>query len=494
MIAGGFEFNEDGAIYKRVTSQIKQAIQSGSLLPDARLPSVRALASQYGVSLTTALKALRTLEDENYAVVKPKAGFFVARPKNIGMLLASIVHEPKKIAPLDELTELHLSMLGTDCRIRLDLANGISTLYPIKKLGLLMRQIGYAQPALLGDTIKGTGYLPLKTEIARRAVNYGCNIDINDLLITNGCVEAISLALRATVVAGDAVAVESPCYFVLLQMLQNLGLKVVEVETSSLGYVNTETLDYLFTNQIVKAFVTLANNNNPLGTTIPDSAKQFIARLADEHGVVIIEDDIFGDTTYGDQRPFPMLAFTPNAILCSGFSKTVAPAIRIGWIYSALHMRKITALKYTSSMGTSLLPQAAVAEILRNGGYDLHLRKLRKELYIQLSKIREAVLQYFPAGTIVSAPKGGYVLWVEMPPGSLNARELFLKARSCGIGIAPGHIFATDTRFDNCFRLNAGFGWNEGVLAAIQKLATWCAQSLAEYQASLRQEITTQDA
>ena len=466
--------------YRQIAEQIKRAIDAGTLPPESRLPSVRTLATQYHVSLTTALKTLRTLEDERYAVARPKSGFFVA-PRQPGKTgTPALTDQARAVAPLDEQTELHLAMVGSDCRVRLDLANGDSSLYPVRKIGLLMRQMGYSKPALLGNTVKGTGYAPLKAEIARRAVDYGCTISPDDILITNGCIEAISLSLRATLNPGDIVAVESPCYFVLLQMLRNLNLRVIEVESGPEGYVNVEKLTSLFRHKAVQAFLTICNINNPLGKSIPNEQKAYIARQADENDVVIVEDDIFGDTAFGERRPFPMRAFSPNAILCSGFSKTVAPGIRIGWVHSVNYMRKIASLKYTSTMGTSVLSQAAVAELLRNGGYDAHLRKLRRELARQIHQMRQAVLRYFPTGTRVTDPEGGYVLWVEMPRGALNVRALFLKARNAGIGIAPGHIFATDDRYDHCFRLNAGFGWNDEVEQAIRQLAQWCQLSLTE--------------
>ncbi|MGO4745991.1 aminotransferase-like domain-containing protein [Serratia quinivorans] len=466
------------SLYRQIAEQIKQAIHAGLLAPYARLPSVRTLATQYNTSLTTALKSLRTLEDEHYAVAKPKSGFFVAPRHHLRQKKPSVIEQPREIAPLDEQTELHMAMVGENCRVRLDLANGDSSLYPIKKLSLIMRQLGYSKPFLLGDTVKGTGYVPLKAEIARRAIDYGCNINPDNILVTNGCIEALSLSLRATVKPGDVVAVESPCYFVLLQMLRHLNLRVIEVEAGNEGYVDCEKLVALFQRKAVKVFVTLANVNNPLGRTIPSEKKAYITKLADQNDVIIIEDDTFGDIAFGEQRPFPMRAFSPNVILCSGFSKTVAPGVRVGWVHSNHYLRKITSLKYTSTMGSSILPQAAIAELLRNGGYDAHLRKLRRQLASLVAKIRQVVLREFPLGTKVTEPEGGYVLWVEMPETTLNVRTLFIKARNAGIGIAPGHIFATDDRYDHCFRLNAGFGYNDEVEQAITQLAQWCIQSL----------------
>lgn len=202
--------------YRQMADQIKQAVREGVLPPDSRLPSVRVLAAQYNVSLTTALKVLRTLEDEHVAVARPKSGFFVAPVQPAAAESRSTETHTADFAPLDEQTELHMSMVGEECRVRLDLANGRRELYPVRKLSLIMRQLSYSKPFLLGDSVKGTGYAPLKEEIARRAVSYGCHITPETLLITNGCIEALSLALRATLSPGDAVAVESPvtlyCY------------------------------------------------------------------------------------------------------------------------------------------------------------------------------------------------------------------------------------------------------------------------------------------
>ncbi|KAA8995641.1 PLP-dependent aminotransferase family protein [Affinibrenneria salicis] len=460
---------EQTSRYRRIAEQLKQSILEGTLPAGSKLPSVRKLATQYGSSMTTTLKALRTLEDERYAQARPKSGFYAALPEQA----PAAPLQPVTIAPLDQQTELHLAMLGSDCRVRLDLANGAGSLYPIRKIGLLMRQLSYRQPQLLGNAIKGGGYPPLQAEIARRAVDYGCSLKAEEIIVTNGCIEALSLALRAVTRPGDSVAVDSPCYFVLLQMLSNLGLKVVEVGRDEQGCTDAQQLATLFSQRVVTAWVALANVNNPVGTTMTDENKAALTRLADQYGVTIIEDDTFGDTAFGAARPFPLRAFSSQVILCSGFSKTIAPGLRIGWLSGGQWSRKIAALKYTSTMGTSILPQAAVAELLKNGGYDAHLRQLRRELARQIVRLRAAVLRHFPAGTRVSAPQGGYVLWVEMPANCLPSHELFRLAREHGIGIAPGHLFSTDRRFDHCLRLNAGFGWSEEVDRALRSLAQW---------------------
>lgn len=193
--------------------------------------------------------------------------------------------------------------------------------------------------------------------------------------------------------------------------------------------------------------------------------------LAEQYSAVIIEDDIYGDTHFSSTRPKPLRALSEKVILCSSFSKTLAPGIRVGWIAGGRWSSVITSMKYTSSMATPIYPQAAIAEFLRTGGYDVHLRKVRRTLADQTSKMRASILKYFPSGTQVSEPSGGYVLWVKLTTGNTSTRQLFELARRDGIGIAPGHLFATDNRFDDCFRLNAGFGWNKDVEQAIKTLA-----------------------
>ncbi|WP_049853794.1 PLP-dependent aminotransferase family protein [Dickeya fangzhongdai] len=471
--------------YRQIADHFIRAIQSGTLPAHHRLPSVRALAQQHGTSATTAMKVLRTLEDEHFALARPKSGFFVADTRRSNAMTA--VPQPVALPVLDEQTELHLSLVGTECRVRLDLANGDNALYPLKKMGRLIRQASYTNPMMLGNDVKGSGYLPLKEEIARRALDYGCHLHPDDILITNGCIEALSLSLRAVTRSGDAVAVQSPCYFVLLQMLRNLGLRVVEVGQDASGHMDVDQLESLFSQRQVSAFISLTNINNPLGTSLPDTYKRRIADAADRYSIALIEDDTFADTAFGEQRPFPLRAFSPNVLLCNGFSKTVGPGIRIGWVSSAHWQRKLAALKFTSTMGTSLTPQVALADLLRNGGYDAHLRKLRRELARQVSRLRQAVLHYFPAGTQVSQPEGGYAIWVTLPPGCCSSRELFSRARQEGIGIAPGHIFATDRRYDHCLRLNAGFGWNEEVHDAIRLLARWVRENGTDRPVELMQ-------
>ena len=451
--------------YRQIASLLQTPIDSGTLKPGDKLPSVRHIAREYQVSQMTALQAIRWLEQQGKIRAQARSGYFVAEVKS-----ASAQTPEHDFVPLSTDENLHLSLVGKPCQVRLDLANAALDLYPTDRLSIIMRQLIYQHPELLGAPVHGMGYEPLRQQIARRALDYGCALDLQEIMITNGCIEALSLAIQAVTEPGDAVVVESPTYFVILQMLQQLGRQVIEIPTNQQG-IDLTRLELALQQTKVTAIVTIPNANNPQGSTPDETHKQQLIALAHQYESTLIEDDIYGDLSYLPMRPRPLRAFDDNVILCSGFSKTLAPGFRIGWVAAGKHTPKLNAIKYTSTMGTAVYPQATIAEFLRTGRYDIHLKKLRKNLAIQIAAMRSEILNSFPAGTTVSQPAGGFVLWVELPNQSLNTRQLFLKARTEGIGIAPGFLFASDERFDHAFRLNAGVGWNDAIKIAIHRLA-----------------------
>lgn len=451
--------------YRQIAALLQKPIDSGTLQAGDKLPSVRHIAREYQVSSMTALQAIRWLEQQGKITAQARSGYFVAAKKQ-----ATEQTEPLAFVQLSRDENLHLSLVGQPCRVRLDLANASLDLYPTDRLSIIMRQLIYQHPDLLGAPVHGMGYEPLRQQIARRALDYGCALDLQEIMITNGCIEALSLAIQAVTSVGDCVVVESPTYFVILQMLQQLGRTVIEIPTNAQG-IDLSCLADVMQRQKIHAIVTIPNANNPRGSTPDDAHKQQLLTLAEQHQCIVIEDDIYGDLSYLPQRPRPLRAFSDHVILCSGFSKTLAPGFRIGWVAAGKHTSKLNALKYTSTMGTAVYPQATIAEFLRTGRYDVHLKKLRKSLASQISAIRQTILNSFPEGTSVSQPAGGFVLWIELPAYQMTTQRLFQKARDEGIGIAPGVLFASDERFSHAFRLNAGAGWNETIRDAILRLA-----------------------
>lgn len=480
----------DTPLYLRLAQRLQSGIEQAAMEEGARLPSVRTLATQYGVSMATALQALRWLETRGQIEARPRSGYFVAqrprRGKRAGAAAAvkgGAGRWAKPAPELDAQARDHLAIAGEAAAVRLDLASAETSLYPVERFGVLLRRLAYQHRDLVGSHVRGTGYPALRAQIARQAMRYACELDPDEIVVTNGCVEALNLALRAVARPGDVVAVESPTYFVLLQMLRALEMHVHPIPSKPRTGMDVDALRQALDRGVpIKAVVTVANGNNPLGSVPGDAAKRSLVKLLRERDVPLIEDDIFGDLCFGETRPRPVRAFDDahgNVLLCGGFSKSLCPGLRVGWIAGGRFTERVKALKYTTSMATAELQQAAVAELLATGGYALHLRRLKAALHGQQRALREAVLRYFPEGTQVTDPLGGMVLWAKLPEvegRSRSTRVLFEQARTEGISFTPGHLFGEGDAFDDCLRLNAGNRWTSELQAAVRRLGELAAR------------------
>jgi DNA-binding transcriptional MocR family regulator len=314
----------------------------------------------------------------------------------------------------------------------------------------------------------------LRRHVSRRAVEYGAAIAPEDIITTVGAMEALHLSLRAVAKAGDTIAIESPAYYGVLSLIESLGVRAIEIPSSPRNGLDLDALEEVLSRHRIKAVLAIPTFNNPLGALMPDDRKRDLVEMLAVREIPLIEDDIYGDLFFGDVRPRPAKSFDRKGLvmLCSSFSKTMAPGYRVGWIAPGRYRDLVEQLKFAQTIATPTLPQLAVAEFLDTGGYDHHLRQLRRRLFSQVQSMSEAMATHFPAGTRVSRPAGGFVLWVELPPG-VSALTLHAKALARGISVAPGPIFSAKPRFSNCIRISCGWPWSEtleravGVLGAL---------------------------
>lgn len=443
-------------IYRIVADNIIDSIQKGEISPDTKLPSVRKLAKEYEISNLTALNALRYLENESLVYAVPKKGYFV-KPSS-QKKQSSFKLEDKE----SEKEQLY-SLLSSGNDSGLALSNGHINLYPTQKISKIMRKQIYRNPDLLGGNISGHGYELLIDEIIRRSIEYGCSFSRNEICITNGGLESLSLALRATTSPGDTVLVQSPTYFYTLKFVSELGLNCVSVKTF-------DDIEYELENHSIKVIVYNANFNNPDGVLLNEDQKIQLVELSKKHRFTIIEDDVYGDIYFTNSRPKPLRAYSSNVILCNSFTKSIAPGLRIGWIAGSKNSVFIKELKQTTSKYTAEYPQATIAEFLRSGGYDLHMRKLRTTLASFRNKVRHAILESFPEGTIVSNPQGGFVLWVSLPEHLPNKENKLQIALKLGNHFIPGYFFSPNGEYNDCLRFNFGFGLNENSSRTIRAL------------------------
>ncbi|MFM2304756.1 MAG: hypothetical protein RLZZ135_2168 [Cyanobacteriota bacterium] len=459
----------DRTLYERVADRIRSLIQEGTLQPGDRLPSVRKLHQQFSVSISTVLEAYRLLEDRGSIEARPQSGYFVKRSISPAEPSSSA---PKHNFPVEVSLVFRVSSeMRAPNNIGLGHAVPGLELLPIASLNRIANKIVREQPTALHSYNAPNGSEVLRHEVARRSIESGCAFAPDDLVITNGATEAIYLALRSVTQPGDVIAIESPTYYGFLEILESLHLKALELPTDPKTGISLEPLESALKRQQITACLLVSNFSNPLGSCMSDRKKQQLVELLDRYDVPLIEDDIYGDLSFSNIRPKAIKAFdTQQRVLyCASVSKTLSPGLRVGWCAPGRYQIKYEQLKMAMNWTTAIVPQLTAAAFLSNGGYDRHLRQLRRSYQTQMSRITQAVCAEFPVETRVSQPSGGQVLWLELSP-AFDAMKLYESALQHRISVAPGVMFSPTGAYRNCLRLNCGLPWSPEIAAAIQTL------------------------
>jgi len=466
------DMNEGFSLYQRLAASIQAQINAGALRPGDRVPSVRHLSHVRQVSVSTVLQAYRKLEDDGVIEARPQSGYYV-RHRQRRLPEPAITSPPQHAQSVDNgtLVAAALDINNRPNCVPLATASPGPALLPTARLQRLIAGVARRHPTLAVTYSFRSGHPELCRQIARRALDWGIELDPGEIIITNGCMEALNLALRCATRAGDTVALESPAYFGLLQTIESLGLKVLEIPTHPRDGLSVDALDFATRSMNVKACVVVSNVANPLGSVMPETAKRRLVGLAAERHITLIEDAVYGDLYDGPLSPSLAKAYDKagNVILCSSFSKTLAPGLRIGWIVPGRHRQRIANLKFINNVMTSELPQLAIAEFLASGGYDHHLRRLRRAFREQMEKTTVAIAKYLPEGTRVSRPQGGFLLWVELPK-QVDSIVLMREAARENISIAPGPVFSTTDRYLNFARISCGYPWSADIERALRRL------------------------
>ena len=473
--------------YEEVAGFITSLIDNGTLRPGARAPSLRQVSRQKRASLSTALQAYRLLEDRGVLEARPQSGFYVTRGRAGALATPSATRPPAKATNVSirGIVVKLLEYATNPALVPLGCAIPSTEILAAAGLDRCLARTARVKGAEYNVYTPPKGDVRLRHEIARRTLRWGQALSPEDIAVTCGCTEALMLALTAVTRPGDTVAIESPTYFGLLHALEALELKALELPTDAAKGIDLAALAAALKRTsvkdgAVKACLLSSSFNNPLGCTMPDDKKVAVLDLLARHGVPLIEDDIYGDIYFGPERPRPFAAFDrkDQVIYCSSFSKTLAPGYRVGWIATSRHMQKVLERKFALTMCGPALPQAALAEFLSSGGYDLHLRRLRRHFADNIGQMSRMIEQVFPAGTRISRPAGGFVLWVELPK-PLKTRPLFDAALENGICFAPGDVFSAGGRYGNCLRLSCGHPWDERIEAGLRTLGELAAANLA---------------
>jgi DNA-binding transcriptional MocR family regulator len=466
-------------LYENLANEFALLIGDGRMRPGDRLPSVRHLAQQRSLSVSTVVQALRTLESRGMIEARPQSGYYVrGRSARMVESIAPIVVRPVEVGVSRRLVEV-LRANEAPGMAPLGSALPAPELLLAPRLNRLYASIARRQPKILSGSSHGELHeVPLLRAIVRRSLEWGYPLAAEEIIVTNSCTEAIALCLQAVTKPGDTVAVESPTYYLMLQLLEAMGLRALEIPTHPDTGVSLDALELATRNGQVAACLFIPNGANPLGSVIPDATKQAIAALLATRNVPLIEDDIYGDVCFTATRPRPIHAFdaSGNTMLCTSFSKTVSPALRLGFVAGGRRAVEIELQKTLVSGKTNPLTQRVVAELLETRGFDVHLRTLRRRFADQVGRTRDAVARYFPAETRVTDPQGGFVLWLELP-ADIDTTRLHQRAIADGIAFVPGELFSASGQYRNFLRLACGHPSNDRIDDALRRLGALLANT-----------------
>jgi DNA-binding transcriptional MocR family regulator len=473
-----YQPKQDAFLYEQVASELAELIRKGTFRTGERIPSVRQMSQQRKISITTVLQAYMLLENQGLIETRPQSGFYVRAE------VSQLLPEPEMSTPVQDPTlvsvrELVMMVLKDATNpelIQLGAAIPNTELLVPMKLNRIMAGLPRQVDKQYNVYDIPPGNEALRIQIAQRAVGFGSNITHADVVTTCGCMEAFTLSLRAVCRPRDTVAIESPMYFGVLQVLESLSLRALEIPTHPRDGISLSALKFALEHNSIQACLVLSNFNNPLGSCIPDEYKQELVELLAQHEIPLIEGDVCGEIYFSGVRPSVCKAYDRKGLvlLCSSFSKDLVPGYRVGWVVPGRYKATVEWLKYTTNLATATLPQVAIAKFLESGGYEHHLRSIRRIYANFVSQMSQTVMSYFPEGTRVTRPNGGIVLWVQMPDYA-DSLEIYKQALKSGITLAPGYMFSATEQYRNFIRLNAAW-WSYETDRAMRRLGELVAE------------------
>ena len=466
--------------YLQIAESIALPIRAGTLTRGERIPSVRELARRHRVSLGTVLQAYRVLEDSRLIEARPRSGYFVAaRPPRLP--------EPETSAPPTNSMAVDVSSLAArvmrlahdPAYISFGAACPGADLFAEDRVRRAVSRTAQRHRATLTQYTIGSGDESLRRAIARHALRMGCQLDQRDLVVTNSCLESITLCLRCVTQPGDVVALESPTLFSFLEILENLHLRALEIPTHPRSGLSLDALQLACDTQPVKAVLAVPTLSNPFGACMPPADRERLAQMAAERGLPLIEDVIYNDLAEHDEQRRAVRSFdaTGHVMICGSFTKTIAPGLRLGWVDAGRWSTKLASLKQATSGSQSVMIERALADLLTQPGIESNYRQMRATIAARVDEARGLIAQHFPQGTRVTDPPGGFILWVELPRG-IDSLALFRGCLEDNIVIAPGTMFSATHHFRHCIRLGLGGIWDEAHRDALRRVGSLAATML----------------
>lgn len=462
--------------YQKLAEQLSEQIRSGVYKDNQKLPSVRSLSTQMNLSISSVVAAYRKLEAEGLLEARYKSGYYV-KPQSVshskrlnpepGQIIPTSVTSSQLISDLiSSASNTQLQQFGLASPSR----HSPSGEQLLKSYAKLIRQ----KRTDLQMSTELQGSIKLRQQVAKHLAEAGMMTSPDNIIITTGCQSAILLCLKACTKQDDVVVISSPAYYRTIQLLEALNLRVIEVPCHPITGIELDTLEEIFDQWSVKAVIVTPNFGNPLGDCMPDEHKKRMLDLAGHYEVIIIEDDVFGDLGYQNPRPKALKAIDSKAtvLYCSSASKTISPQLKVGWIVTDRFLKPILHQFILMGLSPPALNQKVLADYFTYNNYLQHVKAISTEYQKNLAKALAIIEDSFPKGTHCSNPKGGFVLWVELPQ-SFDTTRLYYEAKNKGILIAPGELFSSNPKqYSHCFRIEFAQLWSSERMDALKRLGS----------------------
>jgi len=469
-------------LYQQIAAALSTQIAHGIYQPGDKIPSLRKVGSQHGVSLATAQAAYHLLESRHIIESIPQSGYYVSKH------VATAAHEPDMDKDLSLPTSVsvlaNITRIFQRCEqpgiINLGMATPAPEYLPCRRLQKILVNLARER---IDDVVVAQfppGYELLRREIAKNMTQSGCAVPYNGIVITHGCQEALTLSLSAVAKRGDTIAIETPTFVGLLHAIETMGMKALEIPTHPQDGISLNALELALEQWSIKACALIPSFNNPLGSHMPIERREQLMDLLKKYDVPLIEDDLFGDLAHDGQRTPACKSFDSDGrvLYCSSVSKSIAPGLRVGWVAPGRYLSKIESLKSSANYSDTSISQMAVAELMASGGYSRHIRKIQREYSLQMQHISSLINRYFPSGTTITRPQGGYILWVGLDP-RVDTLKVHQAAIEKGIGVVPGSLFSASGRYSNHIRINCALPRDQRIESAFETLGELISEQLA---------------
>jgi len=437
-------------LYRQLYERIRELVGSGALQRGERLPATRELAGALGLNRTTVSAAYALLESEGLVQGHVGRGSFVLaepRPGSPGLSWEQLLPTP------DALSAPAPAPSGA---ISFATSRPSEDLFPMDDFRLSCQEVlgepGAASILQLGSP---GGYAPLRHYLLEEARREGVARPGDDVIVTNGCQQALDLLQRVLVRPGDTVLVEDPVYPGLKNLFLRAGAQLAGVPVGRDG-IDLEALERLLERGRPRLLIVTPNFQNPTGATLPAPARRTVLRLARAAGLVVVENDIYGELRY-EGSPLASIKHLDEAgdtVLLRSFSKLAFPGLRVGWVIAPKPLaNRLADAKQLADLHTDQLSQAVLLRFAVSGRLLAHRARMLAAGRERLRAVLEACERWLPPGATFTRPEGGMNLWVRLPE-PLDAAELLNRAQRAGVSYLPGKYFAVARQEPGALRLS----------------------------------------